>query len=52
MNSKGLQLLRSALMFAVVAPQTIQTEATPRDLSIFRAVIEQKIRREAHTQRH
>lgn len=35
-------------MLAIVAPQTtVQTDATPRDLSIFRAVIEQKIRRGA-----
>lgn len=46
MNSKGLQFLGSVLMFAVVVPQT-QTEATPRDLSVFGAVIEQKIRRGA-----
>jgi hypothetical protein len=47
MNSQGLRLLRSVAIFALVAPQTSQTDATPRDLSVFRAVIEQTIARKA-----
>ena len=43
-----MQFQRWVLMFAIVAPQTTaQTDATARDLSIFRAVIEQKIPRRA-----
>lgn len=43
-----MQVLRSAAMFAIVGQLTTAAiNATPRDLSVFRAVIDQRIRREA-----